>query len=47
MVVLTFLNNEFSWTYILIAYCCHGNSTQLKKKQTKDTVWVKEENIQP
>jgi hypothetical protein len=33
MVVLTFfLNNMFSWTYILIVHCCHGNSTQLKGK---------------
>jgi hypothetical protein len=39
MVVLTFFkDNVFSWTYILIIYCCHGNSTQFKKK---DIVWVK------
>jgi hypothetical protein len=41
MVALTFLNNEFSWTYILVVYFCHGNSIQLKRKK-KDTVWVKE-----
>jgi hypothetical protein len=35
MVVLTFLNNKFSWTYMLIIYCCHGNSTQLKKKNQR------------
>jgi hypothetical protein len=27
-----FKNNVFSWTYILIIYCCH-KSTQLKKKR--------------
>jgi hypothetical protein len=31
----------FSWTYALIIYCCHGNSTQLKKNL------VKEQNVQP
>jgi hypothetical protein len=38
MVVLTFLNNEFYWTYIMTVYCCQGNSTKLKK----NTVRVKE-----
>jgi hypothetical protein len=34
----------FSWTYMLIIYCCYGNSTQLKK----DIVWVKNKwNVHP
>jgi hypothetical protein len=43
MVIFTFLKQHISWTYILIMYCCHGNSTCSKKI----TLWVKEKNVQP